>query len=107
MDQQQLTDTANAVAAQAKSLAAKSEALASEVANFAPAVAPAAGGAAIETRPQDAATEATDALVALGFVHNRPSDESCAAREMPMPPALRGFPRAASKVQLPASSIHV
>ena len=47
------------------------------------------------------------ALVALGFVHNRPSDESCAAREMPMPPALRGFPRAASKVQLPASSIHV
>lgn len=44
MDQQQLTDTANAVAAQAKSLAAKSEALASEVANFAPAVAPAASG---------------------------------------------------------------
>ena len=44
MDQQQLTDTANAVAAQAKSLAAKSEALASEVANFAPAVAPTAGG---------------------------------------------------------------
>ena len=44
MDQQQLTDTANAVAAQAKSLAAKSEALASEVANFAPTVAPAAGG---------------------------------------------------------------
>ena len=44
MDQQQLTDTANAVAAQAKSLAAKSEALASEVANFAPDVAPAAGG---------------------------------------------------------------
>ena len=44
MDQQQLTDTANAVAAQAKSLAAKSEALASEVANFAPAVAPAAAG---------------------------------------------------------------
>ena len=44
MDQQQLTDTANAVAAQAKSLAAKSEALASEVANFAPAVVPAAGG---------------------------------------------------------------
>jgi NAD(P) transhydrogenase subunit alpha len=44
MDQQQLTDTANAVAAQAKSLAAKSEALASEVANFAPAVAPAGGG---------------------------------------------------------------
>ena len=44
MDQQQLTDTANAVAAQAKSLAAKSEALASEVANFAPAVTPAAGG---------------------------------------------------------------
>ena len=44
MDQQQLTDTANAVAAQAKSLAAKSEALAGEVASFAPAVAPAAGG---------------------------------------------------------------
>ena len=44
MDQQQLTDTANAVAAQAKSLAAKSEALASEVANFAPTVAPSAGG---------------------------------------------------------------
>ena len=44
MDQQQLTDTANAVAAQAKSLAATSEALASEVANFAPAVAHAAGG---------------------------------------------------------------
>ena len=30
-------------------------------------MAPAAGGAAIETRPQDAATEATDALVALGY----------------------------------------
>lgn len=44
MDQQQLTETANAVAAQAKSLAAKSEALASEVANLAPAAAPAAGG---------------------------------------------------------------
>ena len=44
MDQQQLTETANAVAAQAKSLAAKSEALASEVANFAPAVAPTTGG---------------------------------------------------------------
>ena len=44
MDQQQLTDTANAVAAQAKSLAAKSEALASEVANLVPAVTPAAGG---------------------------------------------------------------
>ena len=44
MDQQQLTDTANAVAAQAKSLAAKSEALASEVANFAPSVTIAAGG---------------------------------------------------------------
>ena len=43
MDQQQLTDTANAVAAQAKSLAAKSEALASEIAIFAPAVVPAAG----------------------------------------------------------------